>query len=64
MIAPLTTEERERFASWLEWEAKTDSLLLDELEKVSPQLAAPRRTDVGAYLLVANRLRAIENYSV
>lgn len=62
----LTKEERDRFAAWLEQEAASDKGLLEQMEKL-PNMAAVishRKNEIIAALLVARKLRSIEDWKI
>ncbi len=63
----LTTQERERFAAWLEHEAETDAVLIQQMEKLGPafaSVAATRKQEVVAAMMIARKLRATEGMSI
>lgn len=65
--ALLTPEERERFALWLEMDARTDELLLEQMAKLpgmAGELIAMRESDARAKRRIAQLLRATESVSV
>ncbi len=63
----LTDQERERFAAWLEHEAATDIGIIDQLEKMGPAMtivAAHKKAEASAALLIARKLRATQGDSI
>lgn len=59
--ALLSPEERERFALWLEMDARTDELLLEQMAKLpgmAGELIAMRESDARAKRRIAQLLRA------
>lgn len=59
-MEPLSAEERERFAAWLEAEAATDEMLVKQMERLGIPLAVERSRDAAAKLRVARQLRQTE----
>lgn len=56
----LTQEERDRFAAWLENEAVSGKLIIEQMEKLGPytaQLVAREKAESNAALLIARKLR-------
>lgn len=63
----LTSEERDRFAAWLENEAATAKVLIEQMEKLGPHVAplvAREKAEAAAALLIARKLRATESMSI
>lgn len=58
----LTAVERVKFAMWLSQEAETDMGIVKQLELLPSMaaLAAHRKKEIEAHLLVARKLRSIE----
>jgi hypothetical protein len=57
----LTVQERDRFATWLENEAKTAKGIIEQLEKLGPHTApviAREKLEIGAALVIAKKLRS------
>lgn len=62
---PLSSEERERFALWLEADARAEDILLAQMHKVGlTALAIPRRRDIEAKRRVAAILRGTDTVDV
>jgi len=60
-VAPLTPEERARFAEWLSEQSDTDNELADQLDRTGmPQIASVWREQAAAESLVARVLRLTE----
>ena len=63
----LTAQERDRFATWLEHEAATAKGLIAQMEKLGPHVApmvAREKTEAGAALVIARKLRATHSDTV
>ena len=63
----LTKQERNRFAAYLEEEAKNDNLLLEQITKLmgkDHRIVQEKKFGVAAYLYVAKRLGSIEEYTI
>lgn len=63
----LTPQERDRFASWLEHEAATAKILIEQMEKLGPHVAplvAREKAEAAASLLIARKLRATQSDSI
>jgi hypothetical protein len=62
----LTAAERDRFATWLEQEAATDKGLLEQMEKLGGMapVIQQRKNEIVAALLVARKLRSIEDWKL
>lgn len=63
----LTNEERERFAAWLEHEASTAKILIEQMEKLGPHaapLVAREKAEAAAAMLIAAKLRATQSMSI
>lgn len=64
----LTDEERQRFAEWLEMEARSAAAMAQQLGKVGPAvgeaLSRKERLYAAAATLIARRLRETESFSV
>lgn len=63
----LTDQERERFAAWLEHEAATDAGLVEQMEKLGPQmamLATRKKAEAAAALMIARKLRSTHGDSI
>jgi hypothetical protein len=63
----LSTQERDRFAAWLEHEAATAKGLIEQMEKLGPHVAplvAREKAEAAAALLIARKLRATESMSI
>ena len=61
----LNDEERERFAVYLEGEAKSDLEIADQLEKMGqPSGAQKYRVEGMAAQVIAKKLRSIESQTV
>lgn len=64
-MTPLSSEERERFAAWLSYDALSDREIADQLDKIGhTQFAATNRTDANAKERVAELLRSVEEMSL
>jgi hypothetical protein len=60
-VAPLTAEERARFAEWLSEQSDTDNELADQLDRTGmPRVASVWREQAAAESLVARVLRLTE----
>lgn len=63
----LTQQERDRFAAWLENEAATSKLLIEQMEKLGPH-ALPvlnlERTEMNAAIVIARKLRNTTSESI
>lgn len=62
----LTSQERDRFASWLEREIETGKGMLQQMEKMpnmEPFIAKQKR-EMAAYLIVARVLRSTEDMTI
>ena len=59
----LTREERDKFASWLEQEAKSDDAMSKQLEQIKghPVMIKIMKQRVAIFSLVAIELRKIED---
>ncbi len=67
MSTPLTHQERDRFATWLEREADTDEMMVEQLEKLPSRpepLAKKYRVEMMAARVVAQKLRSISDESL
>jgi hypothetical protein len=63
----LSTQERDRFAAWLEHEAATAKVLIEQMEKLGPHaapLVAREKAEALAALLIVRKLRATESMSI
>lgn len=63
----LTKDEREKFAAWLEAQAESAKAIVEGLQRLGPfgEVAAKReRQEAAAALLIAGKLRAIEDSSL
>lgn len=62
----LTREERERFAAWLENEANTSKILIEQIKKMAHGDVLSKREQMwaAATSFVAQRLRSTESYEV
>ena len=66
-VITLSATERRKFASWLEQDAESNKLLIEQLAKLGPggDLMAPRmKTEMAAALIIAGKLRGIEDASI
>lgn len=56
----LTSEERNRFATYLEREAETDEMMAEQLMKMGPEILAKKyRVESMAARVIAQKLRSI-----
>lgn len=63
----LTKDERERFACWCEAQASDAKAIIEQLKKLGPHgdiVAQREKQEAGAALLIAAKLRAIEDTSI
>jgi hypothetical protein len=62
----LTNAERERFARWLENEARTSKVLIEQMEKLSmgAVIVQHERQEMEAALIIARKIRQTEGFSV
>jgi len=60
-VTPLSPEERERFAAWLEAEAETDEALAEQLDQMDHPFAGDWRAGAAAERRVARKLRQTES---
>lgn len=62
----LSDQERERFAAYLEEDARTNELLIQQLQKVpgTPELSEKLRAESVACRVVAAKLRAVETQTI
>ena len=63
----LTPQERDRFASWLEHEASTETGLAEQMDKLGPVfalVAQQKGYEANAMRLIARRLRATHSDSI
>lgn len=61
----LSSDERERFASWLEADAESDDQLAEQLKKIAhADFAHSRKADAKAKRRVAQLLRSVEDVSL
>lgn len=63
----LTDEERNRFAEWLEREASTDKIFIEQSAKLGPHGAIMVKkftAEMHAALIIAAKLRSIESFSI
>ena len=62
----LTPQERDRFAAWLEWEAKTDNGLVEQMAKLNlPEpMIKRKRAMATAKMMVAIDLRSWEEQTI
>ncbi len=66
-VRPLTAKERERFAAWLEEDARADTEIIDRLSAIDQtydRFVVERRIENGAKMVVAKYLRSIESVDV
>ena len=57
----LTADERDRFAAWLEAEARSDTQMAEQCDKIhQPQMAKVLRDYAIAAAMIARKLREIE----
>ena len=64
MSTPLSAQERDRFATWLEREAHTDKMLAEQLEKLPSRpepMAKKYRVEGMAAQVIAQKLRSISD---
>lgn len=61
----LTTQERDRFASWLEREIETGEGMIQQMKKIPKMLPLidKQERETAAYLTVARALRSTEDTS-
>lgn len=58
----LTPAERDRFAAYLENEARTDEVMAKQIDKVGPEILAKKyRVEALAARVIAKKLRSIED---
>ncbi len=60
----LSFKDRDRFADWLESEAKADEMMLEQLEKLPSrpeQLVKKYRVEAMAARVIAQKLRSTHN---
>ena len=58
----LTPAERERFAAYLENEARADEALAEQISKIGPEILAKKyRVEALAARVIAKKLREIED---
>lgn len=62
-IVSLTPKEREHFAAWLEQEANSSRMMVEQLKKLMPfsPLEESLKREVAACLVMAEKLRNIED---
>ena len=63
----LTTQERDRFATWLEHEALTTTGLIEQMEKLGPHVApmtARYKAEAAAALVIARKIRSTNSDSI
>ena len=62
----LTQEERDRFAAWLEQDARSSNILAEQAAKLpGPDFMGPRlRQEAAAFMFVASKLRRIEDMTI
>ena len=64
----LTAAERNRFASWLENEAKTAEKMIEQMKKLPESIATVlimrEELERSAALILARKLRSIEDQSI
>lgn len=60
MSSSLTTQERDRFAAWLEREIETGEGMIRQMKKIPKMLPLidKQKRDTAAYLTVARALRS------
>lgn len=66
-VITLSADERHKFASWLEQDAESNKLMIEQLAKLGPghDLMAPRmKTEIAAALIIAGKLRGVEEESI
>jgi len=61
MVEPLTQEERDRFAAWLEDDAEADTELAETMEKAQLPFSGEWRKNAAAKKRVAWYLRLTES---
>lgn len=58
----LTLAERDRFATYLENEARTDEEMAEQMAKIGPEILAKKyRVEALAARVIAKKLRSIED---
>ena len=63
----LTPAERDRFATWLEYEAETDEQMARQAESLGPAhkpIVSKIRVEAMAASIVAKKLRSIESETI
>lgn len=63
----LTAQERDRFAAWLENEARTADALVEQMLKLGPHAAVIARREIeerDAARIIARKLRQIEDQTI
>ena len=63
----LTKEERNRFAAWCEAQASDAKAIVEQLKKLGPHgeiVAQREKQEAAAALMIASKLRAIEDASI
>ena len=63
----LTAQERDRFAAWLENEARTAEGLIARMEKLGPYtapLVVREKAEAAAAVVIARKLRATQSMSI
>ena len=62
----LTQQERDKFALWLEQEAESDKIMLEQIKKLPGQAKFGVRFEqrIMAYLIVSALLKSTEDFSI
>lgn len=64
----LTDDEKRRFLRWLEMQAESSKAMITQFEKLPPGVSEAmikkEKRDLAGFLIVANRLRSGESFTV